>query len=386
MRQGEEGKDRMTDSLSTQGEFLGSVVKALPNLVVVIDKLNTVIFANAAICNILHMKTNEVEGQRVENLPLLRNISADVRAAQAKQLNGSSNRSIDVRCMVDQNQKIFRVIVQEMDGGARLIMNDITNESENLERLYTIDRLVSIGEMASGTAHEINNPLTSIIGLSELLLNKVTTEDAIEDVKGIHSEAKRAALILKNLLIFSRGHAPSKELVQINQVIQDVLKLRKHEHELNHIEVETRFDDDLPQITIDSHQMQQVFLNVILNSEWAMLEAHNKGKLIITTSKVNDDIRVTLADDGFGIASEILPRVFDPFFTIKEIGKGTGLGLSVCFGIVRSHGGKIYGESEAGHGAVFTIELPLDKTAQSTNMKSRRWRQPELIEPDSPKG
>jgi signal transduction histidine kinase len=362
MRQGEEGKYRMIDSLSTQSEFLSSVVKALPNLVVVIDKLNTVIFANAAICNILHMKTNEVEGQRVENLPLLREISADVRAARAKQLNGSSDRNIDVRCMVDQKQKIFRVILQEMDGVALLLMNDITYESENVERLYMIDRLVSIGEMALGAAHEINNPLTSIIGLSELLLNKVTTEDAIEDVKGIHSEAKRAALILKNLLIFSRRHAPSKELVQINQVIQDVLKLRKHEHELNHIEVETRFEDDLPQITIDSHQMQQAFLNVILNSEWAMLEAHNKGKLIITTSKVNDDIRVTFADDGFGIASEILPHVFDPFFTTKEIGRGTGLGLSVCLGIVRSHGGKIYAESEAGHGAVFAIELPLYKT------------------------
>jgi signal transduction histidine kinase len=139
-----------------------------------------------------------------------------------------------------------------------------------------------------------------------------------------------------------------------------VLRLRAYEQKVNNIEVEYHLGTNLPEIMMDHFQMQQVFLNVIVNAESAMLEAHHRGKLIITTEKIDSIIKVTFTDDGPGITKENLKRIFDPFFTTKEVGKGTGLGLSICHGIVTEHSGKIYARSENGHGASFVVELPLN--------------------------
>jgi signal transduction histidine kinase len=167
-------------------------------------------------------------------------------------------------------------------------------------------------------------------------------------------------VIVKNLLTFARKHAPVKQLSQINAVVEDVLHLRSYEQKVNNIEVEKRLAHDLPEIMMDHFQMQQVFLNIIVNAEAAMLEGHHKGKLIITTEKSERVITITFTDDGPGISSENLKRIFDPFFTTKEVGKGTGLGLSICHGIVTEHGGKIYARSENGQGTTFVVELPLN--------------------------
>jgi signal transduction histidine kinase len=222
------------------------------------------------------------------------------------------------------------------------------------------DRLASIGELASGIAHELNNPLTSVIGFSQLLMEENIPGNLKEDLGTICSEAQRAASIVKNLLTFSRKHVPVRQLSQVNTIIEDVLRLRAYEHKVNNIEVDKRFATNLPAAMVDYFQMQQVFLNIIVNAESAMLEANGRGKLVITTGRLNDAIKVTIADDGPGIARENLRRVFDPFFTTKEVGKGTGLGLSICHGIVTGHGGRIYAESEIGKGATFVVELPVD--------------------------
>jgi signal transduction histidine kinase len=180
-----------------------------------------------------------------------------------------------------------------------------------------------------------------------------------EELGIVYSEAQRAAVIVKNLLTFARKHAPVKQLSQINIVVEDVLKLRSYEQKVNNIEIEKHLAVNLPEIMMDHFQMQQVFLNIIVNAESAMLEGRHKGKLIVTTEKSEGVIRVTFADDGPGISEENLKHIFDPFFTTKEVGKGTGLGLSICHGIVTEHGGKIYASSIKGQGATFVIELPL---------------------------
>ena len=150
-----------------------------------------------------------------------------------------------------------------------------------------------------------------------------------------------------------------KQLSQKNAVIEDVLRLRTYEQKVNNIEVEKHLATNLQEIMIDPFQMQQVFLNIIVNAEFAMLEAHNKGKLVITTEKSENIMRITFTDDGSGITKENLKHMFDPFFTTKEVGKGTGLGLSICHGIVTEHGGQIYARSGKGEGATFIIELPI---------------------------
>jgi signal transduction histidine kinase len=240
------------------------------------------------------------------------------------------------------------------------ITRDITEQKQQNERLMMADRLASIGELAAGTAHELNNPLTSVIGFSQLLMEKDLPDDIREDLTFIYNEAQRAANVTKSLLTFGRKHAPVKQLNHINNIIEDVLKLRAYEHKVNSIETKRRLAPDLPEIMVDYFQMQQVFLNIIINAEYFMTEAHKKGTLTITTKKQNSNVRISITDDGPGISRENLSRLFNPFFTTKEAGKGTGLGLSICHGIVSEHGGQIYARSQPGKGATIVIELPIN--------------------------
>ena len=245
--------------------------------------------------------------------------------------------------------------------GSVVVARDVTKQKRMEEQLIMTDRLASIGELSSGIAHELNNPLTSVIGFSQLLMEGEVPEDIKKDLGIVYSEAQRAAAIVKNLLTFARKHAPVKQLSQVNTVIEDVLRLRAYEQKVNNIEVESRLAPNLPEIMIDHFQMQQVFLNIVVNAEFAMQEAHQRGKLIIKTERSDGVIRITFTDDGPGISQENLKHIFDPFFTTKEVGKGTGLGLSICHGIVTEHGGKIYARSKEGMGASFIIQLPINE-------------------------
>ena len=243
--------------------------------------------------------------------------------------------------------------------GSILVARDITEQKRMEEQLILTDRLASIGELSSGIAHELNNPLTSVIGFSQLIMDGDVPENIREDLSIVNSEAQRAAGIVKNLLTFARKHAPVTELCQINNVIENVLKLRAYEQKVNNIEVEKYLAADLPEIMMDHFQMQQVFLNIIVNAEFAMLEAHKKGKLTVSSEISANVITVRVTDNGPGISKENLKHIFDPFFTTKEVGKGTGLGLSICHGIVSEHGGQIFATSKLDQGTTFTVELPL---------------------------
>lgn len=239
-------------------------------------------------------------------------------------------------------------------------VRDITEHKRENEQLMIADRLASIGELASGAAHELNNPLTSVIGFSQLLMDRDVPDDIREDLKLIHDEAQRATCVVKNLLTFARRHAPAKQLNQINSIIEDVLRLRAYEQKVRNIEVRKKLAPTLPKIMVDYFQMEQVFLNIILNAEYSMSEAQNRGTLTITTSRRNNTVVISVADDGLGIAQEHLRQLFNPFFTTKKAGRGTGLGLSICHGIVTEHGGKIYAKSQLGKGATFFVELPVN--------------------------
>jgi PAS domain S-box-containing protein len=246
------------------------------------------------------------------------------------------------------------------------ITRDITSQKQQNERLMMTDRLASLGELVAGAAHELNNPLTSIIGFAQLLKEKDMPDDVREAVEYIYTEAQRAASVINNLLRFGRKHVPVKQLSQINTIIDEVLRLRTHEHKLNGIEVRKQLASDLPEIMVDYFQMVQVFLNIIINAEYFMIEAHGKGTLTITTEKQNSNVIISIADDGPGIPQENLGRIFDPFFTTKPVGKGTGLGLSICHTIVAQHGGQIYARSQLGKGATFVVELPITARDHTT--------------------
>lgn len=239
---------------------------------------------------------------------------------------------------------------------------DITERRQMQEKLVMQDRLASVGHLSSGLAHEINNPLTSVITFSSLLLQRELPDDVREDIKMINDEAQRAARLVTNLLAFVRKQPQEKQPVNINEGIRKALELRAYEQKANNIGVDIQLAPGLPRILGSSSRLQQVFINIIINAEYFMHEAHGKGTLIIKTEKEGNYVRASFADDGPGIPEDNIERLFTPFFTTKESGKGTGLGLSICHGIVNEHNGRIWAENKPGKGAVFKVEFPLDIT------------------------
>jgi two-component system NtrC family sensor kinase len=246
------------------------------------------------------------------------------------------------------------------DGAQRYqtLYNDVTESKKMSEKLLVSERFASIGQLSAGIAHELNNPLTSILGFSNMILEKDVPADLKEELQIISTEALRASRILKGLLTFVRKDDSQKVRMNVNRIIESVLELRANEQNANNIRIHTRLDRGLPEIMADPFQIQQVFLNIVINAEYFMIEAHKQGNLTISTHKSGDMARIVFTDDGPGIAPENLKHVFDPFYTTKGVGKGTGLGLSICHGIVSAHGGRIYAESTEAKGTSFIVELP----------------------------
>ena len=246
------------------------------------------------------------------------------------------------------------------------VMRDITErrqqqaEREQLEaRARLASHLASIGEMASGIAHEINNPLTAVIGYSQLLNEESLPEEARESVRQIRQGATRVAGIVQRLLTFARQRKPQRVAMDMNEVIRSTLALREYAMRTGHIFVTTRLDPSLPLTIADGQQMQQVVLNLVVNAEWAMSISHGRGVLRIVSETQGENLHVIVQDDGPGVPREIHDRIFDPFFTTREIGQGTGLGLSICHGIVSEHGGRIWVVSDGAQGSEFHLLIPI---------------------------
>ena len=250
--------------------------------------------------------------------------------------------------------------------GFIVIARDITErkrweqEREELWKQAHIDsRLTTVSEMAAGIAHEINNPLTGVIGYAQMLLRKELPEDIKKKMAIIYESGERVTSIVNKMLTFAHHYKPERTPVNINALIETTLEMRSIAMKTNNINVTTQLKLELPQITADGGQLQQAFLNIILNAETEMKLAHGKGNFSIKTERSNNTIRISFTDDGMGIAKENLERVFDPFFTTREVGQGKGLGLSMSHGIISLHDGKIYARSIFGKGATFIVELPI---------------------------
>jgi CheY-like chemotaxis protein len=246
------------------------------------------------------------------------------------------------------------------------------------QKAQLASRLASVGELAAGVAHEINNPLTGVIGYAELLMQEDVSEHIKNDLEIINNGAKRVADIVKGLLRFARQTKPERTVVDINEVIEVCLRLRAYELETSNIKKVTNLAPGLPLTVADAGQLQQVFLNLLINAEMEIKLSHGKGKLIVKTEHTDKTIRITFKDDGPGIAKENLEKIFDPFFTTREVGKGTGLGLSICHGIITEHGGRIWAESQLGKGATFIVELPVVAEKRRSIKRSKITRRPKV--------
>ena len=253
--------------------------------------------------------------------------------------------------------------------GGRLaaLMRDVSerrrleDQSRDLyHELLQTEKLAALGQTVSGVAHELNNPLATILTWSERLAARPLDDVTKRGVETILSESERAAKIVRNLLTFSRKRHTTRAMIDLNQVVRETLALRSYEQRVSNITTIDALASGLPPVFADPHHVKQVLLNLIINAEQAMLAAHGRGTLVTRTWYDVDQESVVLEinDDGPGVPDEVQAKIFDPFFTTKAVGKGTGLGLTVAYAIIQDHGGHIRVKSEPGHGASFFVELP----------------------------
>jgi signal transduction histidine kinase/BarA-like signal transduction histidine kinase len=238
----------------------------------------------------------------------------------------------------------------------------LDDQSRDLyHQLLQAEKMAALGQTISGVAHELNNPLATILTWAERLSHRRMDDAMRRGVDTILSESERAAKIVRNLLTFARKRQSTRTLVDLNQVLRETLALRSYEQRVTNITVLDALASGLPQIFADPHQVQQVLLNLIINAEQAMLSAHGRGTLVVRTWHEGEREVVVLEvnDDGPGVPTDVQARVFDPFFTTKDVGKGTGLGLTVAYAIVQEHGGRIRLDSGEGGGASFFVEFPI---------------------------
>jgi PAS domain S-box-containing protein len=279
-------------------------------------------------------------GQQVDNfdMPLVRGDGV------------SAQFSVNLSPISGEDGRVSSIVV---------VMTDVTDSALLRSKLVHAEKMAAVGQLVSGVAHEVNNPLTAILGFTDLLMeNPEIPESARRDLRVILQEAQRTKQIVQNLLSFARQMPPRRQPVQLNSILQRTVQLRSYDFISHGVQVIERLDESLPEIVGDSHQLQQVFLNIINNAYDAVRECGRQARIEIMSARTSGYVEVAFRDNGTGIADPA--RIFDPFFTTKDVGKGTGLGLSICYGIVREHGGEIICHNNLdSEGATFIVRLPL---------------------------
>ncbi|HEV2401509.1 MAG TPA: PAS domain S-box protein [Candidatus Sulfotelmatobacter sp.] len=278
-------------------------------------------------------------GQQVDNLEL-----------EIVRRNGAIGKlSANLSPMRDESGAVTSIVA---------VLTDITDSAVLRDKLVHAEKMAAVGQLVSGVAHEVNNPLTAILGFADLLMeNPELPEGARKDLRVILQEAQRTKQIVQNLLSFARQMPPQRNPVQLNAILRRTIQLRSYDFNSHGVEVVEHLDEGLPEVVGDAHQLQQVFLNILNNAYDAVREVGRPARIEIMSTKSGDGVEVSFSDNGNGISHP--DRIFDPFFTTKEVGKGTGLGLSICYGIVKEHGGEILCHNNiGGKGATFIVRLP----------------------------
>jgi two-component system NtrC family sensor kinase len=352
--------------LHKEQEFARRLVDSFPDLILVIDTEGNYTFVSPRIREILGYEMEETRelqfGGRThpDDLPALLSLYADI-------LKGKQNFSsleVRVRHKLGEWRRIlfnFSPLFDEKGKieGVVLSGRDITELKRLGEQLIQSEKLAAIGQMLAGVAHELNNPLTAILGVTELVREREGLDESMKRQLDLtHRQARRAARIVQNLLEFARPTLTPKKPVDINNVLERTLQLQEHSLRRNAVEVSFQPGEGLPAVVGDASQLIQVFLNLVINAEQAIREIRESGRIQIRAASLGNKVVITIQDDGTGIATEALAKIFDPFYTTKRPGGGTGLGLSICTAILREHGGTIEAQSLPAGGSAFTVILP----------------------------
>jgi PAS domain S-box-containing protein len=357
------GLKSFQSELQRERDFSAKILNNTQSLILVTDTAGLISYANRRWRD-LGFETEQLWGRPLEEL-----IAAPRRAALAEALaaavagrpvdnlelqlvraaGGLGHFSVNLSPMLEESGNVTNIVV---------VMSDITDAASLQTKLIHAEKMVAVGQLVSGVAHEVNNPLTAILGFADLLLeNPEVPESARKDLHVILQEAQRTKQIVQNLLSFARPMPPQRKPIALNTILDRTIQLRAYDFHSRGVEVLERLEKNLHPVVGDSHQLQQVFLNILNNAYDAVHDTGRAARIEIRTTNLDDLVEVVFRDNGQGI--EFPERVFDPFYTTKEIGKGTGLGLSICQGIVREHGGDILCHNNVdGEGATFILRLP----------------------------
>ncbi len=366
----------MERRLHQQQEFARRLVDNFPDLILVLDAASHYTFVSPRCKDVLGYEVEETQKMEFgscthpEDLPAVLSLYKDIIAG--KQIFAS----LEIRVLhkLGEWRRIrfnFSPLSDERGNieGVVLSGRDVTDLKRLEEQLIQAEKLAAMGQMLAGVAHELNNPLTAILGVTELLRERPGADDSTKrQLELTHRQARRAARIVQNLLEFSRPASPQKKPLDLNNILERTLQLHEHSLRRNNIEVDSRLPGELPGVIGDANQLIQVFLNLITNAEQAIREVRDSGRIQIRAGRNGNQLTITVQDDGVGIRPEALPRIFDPFYTTKRPGGGTGLGLSICMSIIREHGGNIEADTFPAGGSAFTIYLPIasGETPEST--------------------
>ena len=356
-------KRKMERQLAEEEGFRRRLVDRFPDLILVVDLAERYTFVSARAKDMLGYEPQDMIGKKITDVedhsPELAALYHDV--VSGKEAFGSAEYSARHR---DGSWKTMRASASQLDSegtvtGVIISVRDITLERRLEQQVVQSERLAAMGAMIGGVAHELNNPLTSILGVSELLQDTETNETSRKQLAMLQQQARRAAEIVQNLTYFARPPAPGKSRINLAEIVERTLNLHAYSLRKNNIGVDFLKETGIPYALGDPHQLMQVFLNLIVNAEQAIREAREKGTLRIRMGRGENSVWVSFHDDGPGIPKENLASIFDPFYTTKRPGRGTGLGLSICKSVMKEHNGSVEAANAPDGGAVFTVTLPV---------------------------
>ena len=367
---------------------LRSVLETVPTGVLLLSPGGLIRFANPKFAELFGLEFQSLSKiEDYESLAgMLERRFRDAKAFSYRRrahLAGSMDSSCDeLEISTPVRRVLERVSRPVLDLKARPVgwletYQDITSQRHFQSKLLQTEKMAALGQLVSGIAHELNNPLTSIMGYAQLLLGRGQSSRPLKEAEHIYQEAERARRIVKNLLFFARESKPERSQADLNEIVERTLALRSYELKIENISVECTIAPNLPTTLADPYQLQQVFLNLLVNAEQALLHSRGGGRVSIRTYQPSEQrVAFEVADDGPGVSPDIASRVFDPFFSTKAPGEGTGLGLSIAYGIVKQHGGEVYFENQPSGGAKFVVDLPLVSATERESPKDVSTRDP----------
>jgi len=341
--------------------LMGAAVEEANELIVIVSRDGHIRHANRAFCNAVRFHLADLMDQSRASVIADESIVKLEEVKKVKKGQAWNGTIVHRRSDGSTFQAACAIVPLTNDRGDVThyvqMERDITEELRLRSQLIHSERLSAVGQLVSGVAHELNNPLQSILGFTELLIDAEERPELRRDLEQVRSEAIRAGKIVRNLLAFVRRSSSERSMTSVNDIVKTTISLRSYEFGTANIRLFESYGEGLPCVVVNPEEIQQVILNLILNAEQAMRAAHRGGMLTVTTKCVDETVMIEIQDDGPGVPPALAGRVFEPFFSTKEVGEGTGLGLSIAMGIAEAHGGSLT-LVPTGKGACFQLSLP----------------------------